>query len=473
MEIYLVVLLALFVSMLFFIYPVFILAFVFVCFFLFAVWRYPKETVVWLLFFLIFQDLLAYWFMDLELLYFSIKFVEEICLLVVFCRMLFMKGQLFLWLKNDITLPLFILVVVALLSSLISNIVPFRIGLLDLFILLKAFLAYYIFSSFEWGERALKRVITPMFVVFVVVLFLGFIDFLAPTFFRNLIGNRTYIDYRFGFPSIVSVFIHPSVFGWFMAGVAGFCFAFYDTKNERSYLFWLILFMVGALFSFRLKSIMGLAVALPTLVFLSNGVYKRFKLSFLLVVVFGVMIIFWGRDIIGLFDMQIYNYVTRPDLYNVARNVLYEVGFLLAKDFFPFGSGLGTFGGHISSLYYSPIYEIYGISHVYGLQEGGNFISDTFWPYIMGQFGFVGLAVYCWIFFLLLKQLYLTFSSFSFGYGKAFVLGSFVLFVQSIVVSIADPVFLRPPQNIFIFACLGISYAVRRNTQENEYTYSK
>jgi hypothetical protein len=91
----------------------------------------------------------------------------------------------------------------------------------------------------------------------------------------------------------------------------------------------------------------------------------------------------------------------------------------------------------------------------------------------MGQFGFVGLAVYCWIFFLLLKQLYLTFSSFSFGYGKAFVLGSFVLFVQSIVVSIADPVFLRPPQNIFIFACLGISYAVRRNTQENEYTYSK
>ncbi len=151
----------------------------------------------------------------------------------------------------------------ALLSSLISNIVPFRIGLLDLFILLKAFLAYYIFSSFE-GEKGLLKGYYPMFVVFVVVLFLGFIDFLAPTFFRNLIGNRTYIDYRFGFPSIVSVFIHPSVFGWFMAGVAGFCFAFYDTKNERSYLFWLILFMVGALFSFRLKSIMGLAVALPT-----------------------------------------------------------------------------------------------------------------------------------------------------------------------------------------------------------------
>ena len=64
-------------------------------------------------------------------------------------------------------------------------------------------------------------------------------------------------------------------------------------------------------------------------------------------------------------------------------------------DFFPLGSGFGTFASHLSGKYYSNIYEMYGISGLNGMtREKYNFISDVFWPYIYGQFGVFGLLIY-------------------------------------------------------------------------------
>lgn len=78
-----------------------------------------------------------------------------------------------------------------------------------------------------------------------------------------------------------------------------------------------------------------------------------------------------------------------------ARTVLPVVGFWIAKDFFPLGSGFGTFASHLSGRYYSNIYEMYGVSNVYGMTKAEyNFISDVFWPYIYGQFGVFGLLIY-------------------------------------------------------------------------------
>ena len=78
-----------------------------------------------------------------------------------------------------------------------------------------------------------------------------------------------------------------------------------------------------------------------------------------------------------------------------ARVALYVVGFRILRDFFPLGSGFGTFCSHLSGKYYSHIYELYGVSDVWGLQKiFYNFVSDAFWPYIYGQFGVFGLLIY-------------------------------------------------------------------------------
>lgn len=78
-----------------------------------------------------------------------------------------------------------------------------------------------------------------------------------------------------------------------------------------------------------------------------------------------------------------------------ARVALYVVGVKILVDFFPLGSGFGTFASHLSGKYYSNIYELYGVSDVWGLQKiFYNFVSDAFWPYIYGQFGVFGLLIY-------------------------------------------------------------------------------
>ena len=50
---------------------------------------------------------------------------------------------------------------------------------------------------------------------------------------------------------------------------------------------------------------------------------------------------------------------------------------------------------YISGKNYSPVYALYGINNVYELsQNRTSFISDTFWPMIIGQFGYLGTLCY-------------------------------------------------------------------------------
>lgn len=78
-----------------------------------------------------------------------------------------------------------------------------------------------------------------------------------------------------------------------------------------------------------------------------------------------------------------------------ARLVLTIVSPFIAKDYFPFGTGWGTYGSAFSAEPYSPVYELYHINGVWGISPGyHSFISDTFWPMILGQCGIIGFVAY-------------------------------------------------------------------------------
>lgn len=77
------------------------------------------------------------------------------------------------------------------------------------------------------------------------------------------------------------------------------------------------------------------------------------------------------------------------------RVALHVVGIRVLADYFPLGSGFGTFASYLSGEYYSNIYALYGIDRVWGMSKDFySFISDVFWPYIYGQFGLFGLLIY-------------------------------------------------------------------------------
>jgi hypothetical protein len=90
------------------------------------------------------------------------------------------------------------------------------------------------------------------------------------------------------------------------------------------------------------------------------------------------------------------------DPYFTARSALYYTSFLIARDHFPFGAGLASYGSYASVLYYSDVYHEYGLSSIYGLSPRVSFFAmDTFWPMVLGEGGVISLISYLLVFVIL------------------------------------------------------------------------
>lgn len=91
-----------------------------------------------------------------------------------------------------------------------------------------------------------------------------------------------------------------------------------------------------------------------------------------------------------------------------ARDLLGTTSLQIAFDYFPLGTGFGSFASYMSKVYYSQVYFSYHLSSVYGLMnipDGGSFISDVYWPMVLGQTGFLGLLCILSIYIKLFKMI--------------------------------------------------------------------
>ncbi|MBQ0073382.1 MAG: O-antigen ligase family protein [Prevotella sp.] len=77
----------------------------------------------------------------------------------------------------------------------------------------------------------------------------------------------------------------------------------------------------------------------------------------------------------------------------MARPETYKTAILILKDYFPLGSGMGSFACNGAWRYYSPIYPEYGLDHIWGLDKDGGFICDAYYP-TLAQFGIVGVILF-------------------------------------------------------------------------------
>lgn len=81
-----------------------------------------------------------------------------------------------------------------------------------------------------------------------------------------------------------------------------------------------------------------------------------------------------------------------------ARPLLYITGGQILYDYFPFGSGMASFGSYASATSYSSLYFDYGLDKVWGLSPSySEFICDAYYPTLC-QFGVVGIClfIYFW-----------------------------------------------------------------------------
>lgn len=136
-----------------------------------------------------------------------------------------------------------------------------------------------------------------------------------------------------------------------------------------------------------------------------------------------------------------------------ARYQLLTTSIKIMKEYFPFGTGFGTFGSYMSAKSYSPLYQMYGISNVNGLVKGAAyFVSDSFWPMIAGETGMVGLVAIIAVLYLMIIKLQKIKL-----WNKAMYASGLMAIAYLLIVSMAEAAFVNPVA-IPLALILGLIY---------------
>ena len=167
------------------------------------------------------------------------------------------------------------------------------------------------------------------------------------------------------------------------------------TKRNR----WIVVgILTVGLLSGKMKFVSEYVTFIAILFFLKKKInIESLKGSWRLILLAGVIVFFtWER-----FDAY---YVRGWENNELARPMTYKTSLKILRDYFPLGSGMGTFATNAAWKYYSPLYPKYGLDKVWGLDRGGGFICDAFYP-SLAEFGVVGVFLFAVFWRRRLKQI--------------------------------------------------------------------
>lgn len=184
--------------------------------------------------------------------------------------------------------------------------------------------------------------------------------------------------------------------------------ALYIITSNKKYLYWAIFFSVAVMMTILKKTmISNVLVWIFFFIYQANSKTKiRFVFFSLIAVVVGNFLI--GKELNENIE-QNSEYLEKFGPEEHVRLGMYITSFNITTDYFPFGSGMGTFAS-LSSIagQYSPIYYDYGINNI-GMNNpedvatGKHTLLDTYWPHIFGELGFFGTIFFLYLWFFPFK----------------------------------------------------------------------
>ena len=181
--------------------------------------------------------------------------------------------------------------------------------------------------------------------------------------------------------------------------------ALYIITSKKKYLYWAVFFSFGVMMTILKKTMVSNAV-----VWIFYFIFQANSKTKLRLVFFALILLVFGNFFIGKqFDENIQENNEYMEKFGPEENVrlgMYIVSFNINRDYFPFGSGMGTFAS-LSSIagQYSKIYYDYGVNYIgmnnpEDVANGKHTLLDTYWPHIFGELGLFGtiLFLYLWFF---------------------------------------------------------------------------
>ena len=260
--------------------------------------------------------------------------------------------------------------------------------------------------TIPWNEQDCERIVRWALWLGPFLFVSGVIIWMSPPEVQDMFVDHSLETEFYGrgqFNAMQGIFNHPSVFGWAVAWTG--CYAVAGLLVGRQT--WralgagsLVASVAAILASLRRKPLLALPIAtVYGVVRLGKG-GRRWTVLALFTVLVGSSAWFAAerleveyRDALTYLD---------PTTATVPRVLLYVTGVQIANSRFPLGAGFGRFGGYASVLDYSPLYDEYGLSQLWGLsQDSPYYLEDTYWPHIAAETGWFG-AVILLAFYLLL-----------------------------------------------------------------------
>jgi hypothetical protein len=360
-------------------------------------------------------------------------------------------------------------------SSVLSGVRPLVMGS-DIVLMFKFYALFRGITLQEFDFSEFEGFLKLIYVIGFVSLGIAVFEIISPDAVKDLLwGESTkesMFDVRFGITSANSLFVHPGYYGWFMSIPTCAALGTYVITEKKSFLGLAAVFFLGMMLSMRRKPLVAVILALVLyFIFVRNSAFKIRMSTVMWVGASLVLFVVVFSDAIEELAISAINvYFVEGSFDYVARNVLYLFSVIIAIDYFPFGAGLGQFGGFISVKYYSDVYYRYGLNTVYGLsgkETDPQFAMDTFWPYILGQLGFIGLILFGLLLWLILRavvRMMRTTSNKEIG-----LLGvvSFLIFWEAFFEATAMPVYSNSLIIFFVMVPLALSYTYYTNERRS------
>jgi hypothetical protein len=213
-------------------------------------------------------------------------------------------------------------------------------------------------------------------------------------------------EYKSYFLRGVSTFVKDSSFVSALLNInIILCLAMFLISKGRRYIYIVVFSIITiALLLFIKALFVAIIISFVFVRVYYNSLVTKIFL-YITAVSFFLAMIFLGKPLYNEIEYKVNMYFGKG-YEKIPRNALYLASFRIASDYFPFGSGQGTFGSLPVGKEYSQIYYDYNLDKVQGLSRDdalrrtdSQFIFDTHWSSIIGEMGFVATMLYLWLWF--------------------------------------------------------------------------
>jgi hypothetical protein len=196
----------------------------------------------------------------------------------------------------------------------------------------------------------------------------------------------------------IGVFWHPSQLAIFT------CFTIYVLLQLKVKKIWIVLASAQLLCTFQRQEIFTLIVGL-LLASMMFPIGERAKMRPVKILFSTVLLVIFGYTFVSILSESLSDYVSMDFRgSDDPRIVFFVKAFPLATGNFPLGNGFGTFGGYSAFLFDSSLYHRLGFDYYYWYREGA-FMTDTFYPHILAESGYIGCICYIFSIIYLFKYL--------------------------------------------------------------------